>query len=272
MPQPKQDLVFSANNLQVFQDCERRFELRYVKELKWPAVETEPVLKSEEFLANGRRFHEMIQRDLLGMTIPESLLWQNDELQLWWLNYKNHNPIDVRGKLLPEKTLIGAIDNHLIVATYDLIVITDEGNYVIFDWKTWKKPRPAEWMRNQLQAKVYPWLLTQAGGREGRVDPAKIEMRYWYANEPEKSFAFQYSGDQFEEDNRYLSLVIERIKTLGEGRFALTDDLKQCNYCPYRSYCGRGKNAGRFEEIEHEPSEAASGLLGSLDDYEAIAF
>ena len=58
MIQSRDDLVFSANNLQVFEDCERRFELRYIKELKWPAVETEPVLKSEEFLAQGRRFHE----------------------------------------------------------------------------------------------------------------------------------------------------------------------------------------------------------------------
>jgi hypothetical protein len=64
-------LLFSAHSLQAFADCERRFELQYLDELVWPAVETEPVLKSEHYLAAGRRFHEMIQREILGIPVPD---------------------------------------------------------------------------------------------------------------------------------------------------------------------------------------------------------
>ena len=273
MPQPKEDLVFSANNLQVFDDCERRFELRYIKELKWPAVEMEPVLKSEEFLANGRRFHEMIQRDILGIAVPDSLLEQNTELKEWWSNYKNHKPVREEGAFFPEKTLVGSLEGHIIMATYDLIVVTDEDKLVIYDWKTWKTPRSAQWMKSKLQAKVYPWLLVGAGeSLNTTIVPEHIEMRYWYASAPEQSFSFQYSRQQFEEDESYLSLMIERIKALNENTFALTEDVNKCKYCPYRSYCGRGKKAGLFERAEDELSEASSNLLGSLDDYESIAF
>ena len=217
----------------------------------------------------------MIQRDLLGIPVPESLLQQDSDVYTWWHNYKRHQPVDIDGELLPEKTLIGSLKGHLIVATYDLIAITDDKNYVIFDWKTWKTPRSAQWMQTKLQAKVYPWLLAQAGealNNNTKILPENIEMRYWFASIPEQSFAFQYSQSQFEKDTAGLSLMIDRILELEDGRFELTEDLNKCKYCPYRSYCGRGKNAGRAEEAEDEPVRSPANLLGTLDDYESIAF
>ena len=275
MPQLKEDLVFSANNLQVFEDCERRFELRYLKELKWPAVETEPVLESEQFLANGRRFHEMIQRDILGISIPDSLVSQDVDINEWWECYKNHNPVNITGAFFPEKTLSGILDGCLMTATYDLIVHTDNGHLIVYDWKTWKNPHSPEWMKNRLQARLYPWLLMQVGNTLGageEVAPEKIEMKYWYASAPEKSFAFTYSQRQFEDDTDYLRSIVQRILATPEDAFVLTDNLKHCDYCPYRSYCGRGKKAGSILESNRMVSEDTDSFLGSLDDYESIAF
>ena len=68
-PTSKQ-LSFSAHSLQAYVDCARRFELSYLEELKWPAVESEPLLQSERHMADGRRFHDMVHRDALGISVP----------------------------------------------------------------------------------------------------------------------------------------------------------------------------------------------------------
>ena len=39
--------IFSQSSLQYYFDCPRRFQLRYIEHLAWPAVETEPVLENE---------------------------------------------------------------------------------------------------------------------------------------------------------------------------------------------------------------------------------
>lgn len=69
MAKVRESLLFSAHSLQAYVDCERRFELSYLEELKWPAVESEPLLESERHMADGRRFHEMVHRDLLGLAV-----------------------------------------------------------------------------------------------------------------------------------------------------------------------------------------------------------
>ena len=177
----KNDLVFSANSLQSFDDCQRRFELRYLQELKWPAVETEPVLESEQFLANGRRFHEMVHRDILGIPVPEPSLDKDPELFAWWENYLTHDPIPVQGEMYPEKTLVSTIKDRVLIATYDLIVLTESGEAIIYDWKTWRQPakRSLEYVRSRLQSRVYPMLLVQVANTFRGVDaiaPEQIEM------------------------------------------------------------------------------------------------
>ena len=275
MARNKKDLVFSANSLQTYQDCHRRFQLRYLHELKWPAVESEPVLQSELFLTNGRRFHEMIQRDVLGIPVPEPSVDQDPELAAWWHNYQMHMPVPMDETLYAEKTLVGSLRDRILVATYDLIAKRADGQYTIYDWKTWRQPKPLEWVKNQLQSRVYPMLLIQAGAslNEGNpIAPSAIEMRYWYAQAPEASVAFTYSAAQYDADQKFVQQMVDDIDELGEQAFEKTPDLKKCRYCPYRSYCDRGSEAGAFEEFEEESISIAESLLGDLDDYETIAF
>ena len=45
---------FSQRSLQDYVDCRRRFELRYLQNLAWPAVEAEPHLEQEKRLHPDR--------------------------------------------------------------------------------------------------------------------------------------------------------------------------------------------------------------------------
>lgn len=268
-------LIFSAHSLQAFADCERRFELQYIDELVWPAVETEPVLKSEQYMADGRRFHEMIQQDILGIpvTVPDAKL--DPEVAGWWHTYQAHRPADRPGERHPEKTLVGTIDNATLVATYDLIVFTPEGKASIYDWKTWRGSSEKEIIKKKLQTRVYPYLLVKTGGSffgKPPIKPAAVEMVYWLTKTPDAPLVFAYSEEQYQEDDIYLTDLINDMLSRDAGAFPLTDDVRSCKYCPYRSFCGRGKEAGAFDPMALDITSEPPQLLGSLDDYEAIAF
>ena len=274
MPRNKKELTFSAKNLQAFADCERRFELGYLEELKWPAIETEPVLQSEQFLANGRRFHEMIHQDIVGISVVEPS-YEEDEISKWWRNYLADNPITTEGERYPEKTLVSPLKGRLLVAMYDLFVVTEKGKVVIYDWKTWRKPQSLQRVQLHLQSRIYPLVLYEErasiAGCSG-LQPEDIEMRYWYANFPDQSVSFHYSTEQYEADLAFLKGMIDRIDALGPGEFELTNDVTKCTFCPFRSYCERGDVAGRFDDFESIDDAEYGSDLGDLDDYESIAF
>ncbi len=276
MPPPDGNIVFSANSLQTFVDCERRFELNYVRGLKWPAVEAEPVLNSETHLENGRRFHEMIQRQLLDIPVPEPDAARDPELAAWWNQFLIHPPDIEEGERHPEKILVGTLEGRLLMAAYDLIVITPDHRALIYDWKTWRQPRSLHQVETLLQSRVYPYLLVKEGQAltpgHAPIAPDRIELRYWYVNFPDQSPAFNYSEARYRADKAYLDTLMTRIETTGAGDFALTPDTRRCLYCPYRSYCRRGEQAGPFEEMDMDDPDFSTSFLGDIDDYESIAF
>ena len=281
-------LSFSAHSLQAYVDCARRFELTYLEQLKWPAVESEPPLESERHMADGRRFHEMIHRDVLGIRVPEPDAGRDPDIARWWSNYQAQRPADVPGERFAEKRLVGAIGEHTLVATCDLIAIGDgesaggpatgggSPRARIFDWKTWRRRHKRAWLAERLQTRVYPYLLAQAGaGIAGgpSLSPGEIEMVYWYSDFPDDPEVFTYSDSRFSEDETYLGGLLDEIQArAGGGGFELTADEKKCAFCAYRSFCGRGDVAGQPDEGNLEREEETISPLGDLDDYEAIAF
>ena len=80
--------TFSQSSLQDFVDCPRRFKLRYIDQLHWPAVETEPVLENERRQHEGEEFHRLVQQHLIGLPAEKlSPLANSPQLSRWWENY-----------------------------------------------------------------------------------------------------------------------------------------------------------------------------------------
>jgi PD-(D/E)XK nuclease superfamily len=79
---------FSQASLSDYLDCPRRFQLRYLLEQAWPAVEAEPLLERERLAELGRRFHRLLQQHAEGLsseTLTESI--SEPELARWWQSY-----------------------------------------------------------------------------------------------------------------------------------------------------------------------------------------
>src|SRR3972149_805587 len=86
---PDQLTTLSQSSLQDYHDCPRRFELRYLQRLAYPAVETEPALENEKHQQEGEYFHRLVQQHLIGIPVEKlAPLANTANLQRWWENYQ----------------------------------------------------------------------------------------------------------------------------------------------------------------------------------------
>jgi len=248
--------AFSQSSLQDYADCPRRFHLRYLNKLLYPAAESEPALENERRQQEGQSFHRLAQQYLLGIPADKlERLANSPNLQRWWENFYSFRQKSLTGLtgLYPEITLSAPLGDFRLVAKYDLIAITEDEKIVIYDWKTYRKRPRDEWLSTRWQTRVYRALLVAAGAQlnGGRpVDPERCEMVYWFANYPDDVARFPYDGAQYKRDWDALVKLTEEIRTAAS--YPLTEDRQMCAYCTYRSYCDRGIQAGDLDVIEAE--------------------
>ena len=251
------DFQFSQGSLQDYVDCPRRFQLRHVDRLAWPAPEAEPALENEIRLRQGAAFHRLVHQHVLGMPVERlSDIAASEDLDVWWHNYLESGPPYLPASRYPEVVLSAPVRGHRLLAKFDLIAVEPGRRAIIVDWKTSLKRPPRSRLVGRLQTRVYPTLLIQAGsvlnGGEP-LRPGQAEMIYWFANHPENPEWFAYGDAQYEADQAYLTSLIDEIKEQGAGTFPLTPEERRCQYCVYRSLCQRGTRAGSLDDAEREP-------------------
>ena len=139
------DYQFSQRSLQDYVDCRRRFQLRYLDQLAWPAVEAEPLIEHEQRLQAGAAFHRLVQRYLLGVpaerlsSLVEADRSGSGELKRWWQNFLEHADVTPSENSLVEGVLSAQIGSYRLLAKYDLIRWDEDlphGKVSIIDWKT----------------------------------------------------------------------------------------------------------------------------------------
>jgi CRISPR/Cas system-associated exonuclease Cas4 (RecB family) len=271
---------FSQGSLQDYVDCPRRFQLRYVLQLAWPAQEVEPALENEQHMQQGAAFHRLVHRHALGIPAEDlSRAVQEPDLRRWWHNYLERGPQELPEARYPEVVLSAPLGDCRLVARYDLVAVDAGQRVVIVDWKTSRKRTKREVLAERLQTKVYPYLLARAGAHLNGgqpIAPEQVEMVYWFAGYPEQPARFGYDTLQYETDEAYLASLIEEIVGLNDEVFRLTDEVRRCQFCPYRSLCQRGVRAGTLDEVLDATLDAIiEGEAGAGDafdiDFEQIA-
>ncbi len=265
--------TFSQSSLQDYFDCPRRFELRYIEKLDWPAEEAEPALENERRLQEGNFFHRLAQQFLLGLPADKlSRLASSPDLARWWDNFaRDFRSLPDFGSLHPEIVLSAPIENHRLLAKYDLIAVRDS-KATIYDWKTYHKRPKNEWMAVRMQTRVYRYLLAVAGNHLNggkSFSPESIEMIYWFTDFPSEPAVFRYDEAALKRDQSALETMVREIEA--REKFELTDDEGKCRYCPYRSYCNRGAVAGDWHEAEEE-AEAHETFDINFEQIAEIAF
>ena len=122
MPLP-QSFPFSQSSLHDFETCPRRFKLRYLDRLRWPAVEAEPIVEAERLARLGQDFHRLVQQHLIGLeveTLTAYLTSAEDELRTWWQRYLAHRPEALATATLhPELTLSAPLRDYRLLARFE---------------------------------------------------------------------------------------------------------------------------------------------------------
>ncbi len=255
--------TFSQSSLQDYAACPRRFRLRYLEGLEYPALESEPSEIYERHVREGQHFHRMAQQVLLG--IPEQKVARSTgspDLERWWQAFSSfyHTELFNAQELLPEVSLAAPLGRTRLLAKFDLLAADGDGRLRIYDWKTYRKRPREDRLAGRWQTRVYRALLVRAGAQfngGNPVLPESCEMVYWFSNFPAKPARFQYTEAQFQLDWAALEKLVAEIMAAAAQKdqdrsFPLTDDQEQCAYCQYRSYCSRGVQAGDVELIEAE--------------------
>jgi hypothetical protein len=274
---------FSATSLQDYVDCARRFQLRYLLQVAWPAPKAEPIGDQERHGQLARDFHRLVHQHLLGLSAEVlSPSIHDSDLERWWQAYLAYVPSLGNARVIPEIGLSTPLSKYRVMAQYDAIVLghrrseeqtTSKGvvsesrtSLRIVDWKTYRQRPPRTWLAQRLQSRVYPAILVEAGASlidQACVEPDDVEMCYWLTEYPNDPETFYYSLAAFRTDLEYLSTLIDEIhKRIRDARhgsepaaafesedvWPLTSDLKQCRFCNYRSLCGRGGVPGPFAD------------------------
>jgi len=254
---PNSFTTLSQSSLQDYVDCPRRFQLRYVDRLSYPAIESEPTLENEKHQQEGEYFHRLVQQYLIGIPAEQiSKMANTPNLQRWWENFLTSKDLtgfkNLSGLTLPEATLSAPLGGFRLLAKYDLIAIA-QNKVTIYDWKTYRKRPRNEFLAARMQTRVYRALLVHAGAHLNNgqpFEPEQIEMVYWFSDFPNDPARFTYTSTQYKRDWDTLLKLSDEIKSASS--YPLTDDRTKCSYCPYRSYCERGVRAGDIDQAETE--------------------
>ena len=260
---------FSQANLADYLDCPRRFQLRYLLEQAWPAVESEPLLERERLADLGRRFHKLIQQHVEGLsaeTLTASL--GEPELARWWQSYLDSLATtlgDLPARRRAEVAMSIPINAYRLTAHFDLIA-SDDDRAVIVDWKTEQRQPARERLLQRVQTRVYRYVLTTAQQRP----PGAVSMIYWFAQYPDQPVALPYDAAQHADDHRFLIDLIAEIeqRAAQPGEWDKTLNERKCAYCVYRSLCDRGVHAGTSEPDEEDFDLVARINIEQIDAIE----
>jgi CRISPR/Cas system-associated exonuclease Cas4 (RecB family) len=259
--------TLSQSSLQDYVDCPRRFYLRYLQRLSYPAIESEPAVENEKHIQEGEYFHRLAQQYWVGIPAEQiSKLANTENLKKWWENFLNDKDLtglseaDLIGQY-PEYTLSAPLGDFRLLAKYDLIV-TENNQATVYDWKTYRKRPRNEWLSARMQTRIYRALLVRAGAHLNNGQPfapEQIEMVYWFSDFPTDPARFVYTSAQYQRDWDLLLKLADEIKTA--STYPLTDDRTKCLYCPYRSYCERGVRAGDIDQADPSGEMEAEELF-----------
>lgn len=269
MPLPP-NFQFSQASLSDYADCARRFQLRYLLEQAWPAVEAEPILERERLMKLGQRFHKLLQQHVEGLPAEQLTQSLSDaELIRWWDHYQRALTATLRD--LPtnrraEVALTIPIGQHnRLVAHCDLIA-ADADRAVIVDWKTEHRRPTREQLLNRMQTRVYRYVVTEVQHHA----PGAVSMIYWFAEYPDQPEVLPYDAAQHAADHQFLTELIAEVeqRAAQEGEWAKTPNERKCAYCTYRSLCNRGAVAGVIGLDEADDLE----IDVRLEDVDEIAY
>ena len=249
---------FSQSSLSAYAQCRRRFWLRYVRRIQWPAPLSQEMDLWERAVERGALFHHWMHQDGIGVDVDAWAQEHEDELLVrWWRNWRQTPAPQPAGQVLSEVQLSVPLLSHRLLAQFDRIVVAEGGGIWIGDWKTGQCIPAVRDLADSWQTWVYRYVALEASavlsGERG-VRPEDIVLVYWHANAPAALEPISYSAPQHDEARSKIERAIAEIEGLPrqEDAFPMTENRRECRRCRYASLCQRAEGKSEVLDVEDE--------------------
>ena len=268
------NFAFSQASLQDYADCPRRFQLRCVLRVRWPGA-YEANAEWERRARQGAAFHQLVHQHAVGLSAEVlSVEARQGNLARWWQAYLTALPPNLPATLRRSEVRLSLpLYGFRLSARYDLLAIEPGRRAAIVDWKTGlKRPRRA-WLEKRWQTVVYRYVLIEAGAQLNNGNPFtphQVELIYWFANYPRQVERFPYDAGQHTAAATALASLIIEIGAREQEEWPLTEDLRLCRYCTYRTFCDREQVQG--EDTEPEPESDPFDFELDLEQIAEVEF
>lgn len=266
------DFIFSANNLQDYLDCPRRFELKYILKQNWPAISSQPVQEMEFRIQQGNRFHQIVNQFLSNIpidTLKHSIT--DPDLSAWFTGFQEFIKPYLKYPYHSEFLLTMPLEGHRLIAVFDFITQISDSEILIIDWKTTTRRPKKEIYLQTIQFLLYPLIAFENQKiifpKNDPLVDKMISMTFWFPNFPESTLTNTLSYADQQSSRKVISNLISEIAKKELGEFEKTANEKHCAYCHFRSLCERGIAAGHSDE---DPSEYEDPYGISNFDLDAI--
>lgn len=231
----KQDLIrLSQSHLNLLDTCPPKFQKVYLDGLG-----SIPEPEQRESMQWGSRFHLLMQQREL--TLPINSLLQMD-LDL-------HNSLKALIQEAPflqeqnsniwreaEHCRTATFGDFLLTVIYDLLIV-DQDQAFILDWKTYRQPRNFADLVDNWQTRLYLYVLAETS----EYQPEQIQMTYWFVKSGKpQSVIFKYSQQLHQKTESDLAILLTNLKTwlinYHQSGLNLPHQTDCLQSCPYRQF------------------------------------
>ena len=268
---------FSQSNLQDYLSCPRRFELRYISRIKWPAPISESFLEFEKHQKMGEMFHNMINQYCLG--VPVNLILPPNSPPLisqWWENFLISFPLNKLPIIrFPEFKISVLEKSNRVIGRFDLLTIDTQGKITIYDWKTSINKVPVSRLVNSVQSRLYPILIVEGGkGLNNGLPfiPDQVEMVYWFPGFPDNSVTITYDTQKYFSDKQLINNLIFEIINLSQNEFTKTAEEKNCRFCNFKSFCEINSSSEDWTSVENYFDESQFSFNINFDQIAEVEY
>ncbi len=242
-------LRLSQGHLNLLSSCPRKFQHVVLEQLSSPNPPD-----AQEKLNQGSRFHLLLQQWQLHLPV-ESLVQEDPQLNGWFqgflqaapqiLTLHADRPAEKQNPLHQtehQRTL--EFQGYLLTVVYDLLIANSQQARIL-DWKTYPRPGNSQWLKQNWQTRLYPFVLAETSG----YAPEQISMVYWFfqsqsSDRAPQSLILQYDRAQHEQTRHDLTHLLNQL-TIWLERYHTGEPLPQvssvqaCEECSFAVRCDR---------------------------------
>lgn len=228
-----ENFIYSQNSINTYKSCPTKFKYKYIENINWRNDD----LESREYydsLIIGSEFHLICERYFsnIPLGIDKSI---NKDYYNWLEKIKKLLPIEDSGNIyLPEYEVRLKIENNIISAKYDLVVI--KGNNIeIWDWKTENKKVDYKNFENRIQTKVYMYIAKEVIPKIHNIDCnfENLSMKYYQPQHEDEPVTIRYNEDSHNFNKNIIKKYINFIKN---NEYDIKNE-QHCKYCEFNKLC-----------------------------------